>query len=227
MKRFYKEVQVSDDRRILLDGRPVKTPKRAELKLPTPALAEAVAAEWRGQGNEIAPAGMPLTKFANTAIDRVAGQEAAVIGQILAYANDHLCYRAAAPADLAARQAAEWDPLLSWAEARFGARLATQAGITHFPQPPEAVAALRRAVEAQPPFALAALHNAATLTGSLVLALALAEGRLSAAEAFAFSQLDERYQAERWGEDPEAAKRAAALAAELADTERFIRLVKG
>lgn len=199
---------------------------RAPLALPTNALADAVAEEWRSQGDEIKPFEMPLTKLANTAIDRVVGDPAAAIDMTLSYANDNLCYRAAAPADLAARQAAAWDPLLAWAEERFGARLATQIGVTHFAQRPEAVAALRRAVEVQPPFALAALHNAATILGSLVLALALAEGRLTAAEAFALSQLDERYQAERWGEDAEAAHRAARLAAELADSARFIQLAK-
>lgn len=227
MKRFYKEVSTAAGEGglvILLDGRRVKTPRHVALALPTEQLAEAVADEWRGQGEEIDPHSMPLTKLANTAIDRVKGCEVLVIDQIIAYSNDLLCYRAAAPADLVARQSAEWDPLLAWAAERFGACLAIQTGITHFQQPPEAVAALRRAVEAQNPFVLTALHNAATLLGSLVLALALAEGRLSAAEAFALSQLDERYQAERWGEDAEAARRAQALATELAAAERFLRL---
>jgi chaperone required for assembly of F1-ATPase len=227
MKRFYKEASIAEGEggfAILLDGRRVKTPMHAALVLPTAALAEAVAEEWRAQGGQIVPHAMPLTKLANTAIDRVAGHEAAIVDQVMAYANDLLCYRAAAPADLAARQATEWDPLLAWAAERFGAKLTTQTGITHFQQPPEAVAALRRPVEAQNPFTLAALHNAATILGSLVLALAVAEGRLAAGEAFALSQLDERYQAERWGEDHEAVQRAQALAAELAAAERFIQL---
>lgn len=227
MKRFYKEVTVAKSDRgfaIHLDGRALKTPRRAALELPAQQLAEAIAEEWRGQGAEIDPHSMPLTKLANTAIDRVKGHEAAVIDQIMAYANDHLCYRAAAPADLAARQASEWDPLLTWAAERYGARLTTQAGITHFPQAADAVATLRHAVEAHDPFTLAALHAAAAILGSLVLALALAESRLSAAEAFALSQLDERYQTEHWGEDAEAAQRAKGLATELAAAERFMRL---
>jgi chaperone required for assembly of F1-ATPase len=229
MKRFYKDVAVAGTGpfEIHLDGRPVKTPKRAELALPTRLLAEAVADEWRSQGDDILPASMPLTKLANTAIDRVAGREGEVIDKVMAYANDHLCYRAGSPADLAMRQEIGWNPLLDWAAERLGARLETHVGVTHFDQPPEAVAALRRAVEAEPPFAFAALHNAATILNSLVLTLALAERRLNAEEAFGLAQLDERYQVEHWGEDHEATLRTRALAADLAATERFIRLVKG
>lgn len=228
MKRFYKDVTVSGSGpfAIHLDGRAVKTPRRAALAVPTSALAEAVAEEWRTQGADVQPATMAFTKLANAAIDRVKGRETEVIDKIMAYANDLLCYRAAAPADLAARQDAEWTPLLDWAQMRFGAHLDTQIGVTHFTQPDAAVAALRRAVEANDPFALTALHNAATILHSLVLTLAVAEGRLTAAEAFALSQLDERYQAEQWGEDDEAAARARAIAAELAAAERFIRLAK-
>lgn len=229
MKRFYKEVTVAKGESgyaIQLDGRSVKTPQKVTLALPTQQLAEVVAEEWRGQGEEIDLHSMPLTKLANTAIDRVTGHEAMAINQIMAYTNDLLCYRAAAPADLAARQAVEWDPMLAWVAERYGARLVTQAGITHFPQPPEAASALRRAVEALDAFSMAALHHASTILGSLILALAIAEGRLTAAEAFALSQLDERYQAERWGEDHEAVRRAQGLAAELAAAERFLRLAR-
>lgn len=229
MKRFYKDVGVtgSGPFAIELDGRAVKTPRRAPLALPTRALADAVAEEWRTQGDEVKPATMPFTKLANAAIDRVVGHESGVIDKIMAYTNDLLCYRAEAPAELATRQDAEWNPLLAWAAERFQARLDTQIGVTHFTQPDEAIAALRRAVEACDPFVLTALHNAATILHSLVLTLAVAEGRLTAAEAFACSQLDERYQAEHWGEDHEAAARASAIAAELAAVERFIRLAKG
>jgi chaperone required for assembly of F1-ATPase len=227
MKRFYKDVQVSaaDGRyAVLLDGRAIKTPKRAVLALPTKSLAEAVAEEWRAQGEEVNPLAMHLTKLANTAIDRVHGRESEVVEQILAYANDLLCYRAASPADLAARQEAEWGPLLGWAAERFGARLQTGEGVMHFAQPGEAMAALRRAVEAYDPFLFAAQYAAASMLGSLVLMLALAEGRLTAETAFALSQLDERYQAERWGEDEQASARAAGLLAELKAVERFLRL---
>jgi chaperone required for assembly of F1-ATPase len=224
MRRFYKEVSVADDFRILLDGKPIKTPLRATLALPTRALAEAVAEEWRGQGVLVQPTTMWLTKLANTAIDRVAGREAHVVAQALAYANDLLCYRVEAPASLIARQSECWNPLLEWAAERYGARLLTRVGVTHIAQPEEAVAALRRAVAQYDPFVLTALHVAATVCGSLVLALALADGRLDADEAFALSHLDERYQAEKWGVDEEAEKRALALAAELDAAARFMRL---
>ena len=227
MRRFYTQVSIGIPKRgsysILLDGKPVKTPARAALALPTRALADAVAEEWRGQDDKVDPASMPLTKLANTAIDRVAGQEDHVIGQILAYANDLLCYRAEAPADLVARQNAGWDPLLDWAAERTGAQLLTRVGIVHIAQPEEAVEAFRNALAQHDAFALTAVHSAATICGSLVLALALAEGRLDAEEAFALSHLDERYQAEKWGTDGEAEKRARALAAELDAAGRFMR----
>ena len=226
MRRFFKEVSVADDFRVLLDGKPIKTPMRATLALPTHALAEAVAEEWRGQGEKIVPATLPLTKLANTAIDRVVGREDHVVGQILAYANDLLCYRAEAPADLAARQNEGWNPLLEWATERHGARLLTRVGIVHIAQPEEAVAALRCAMAQHDPFILTALHAVATLCGSLVLALALADGRLTAGEAFALSRLDERYQAEKWGTDGEAEKRARAMACELDAAARFMRLAR-
>lgn len=227
MKRFYSTVTVSSaPYQVLLDAMPLKTPKRAMLLLPTQRLAEAVAGEWRGQGEEIDAHSMVLTKLANTAIDRVAGREAEVAEAVMAYTTDLLCYRAGAPADLVARQSAGWDPLLAWAAERFGAKLETRTGITHFDQKPEAVAALSAAVSAYDAFGLSALHTAVAILGSLVLGLALAEGRLTAQTAFAASQLDEHYQAEKWGEDQEAAKRAAGLLAELTAVERFLRLAK-
>lgn len=227
MKRFYKDVTVSDaPYQILLDGRVVKTPMKVALALPNRALAEAVAAEWRGQGEELDPDTMPLTKFANTAIDRVGAMRADVVDQILAYANDLLCYRASAPKELVARQAAEWDPLLAWAKERYGAELTVQTGIVHFNHSDEAYAALRQAVEAFDPFLLAALHTTASILGSLVLALALADGRIDAETAYALSTLDERYQVEHWGTDAEAEARAAGLLEEIQTAERFMRLAK-
>ncbi|MDE2135102.1 MAG: ATPase [Alphaproteobacteria bacterium] len=226
MKRFYEEVAVGDGFAIFLDGKSVKTPMRATLSLPTRALAEAVAGEWRGQGETIRPETMPLTKLANTAIDRVAEHEKEVVEKIMAYANDLLCYRAEAPADLAARQNDLWNPLLDWAVERTGARLNTGVGVNHIAQPEETVAAFRSALAEHDPFVLTAVHSAATICGSLVLALALAEGRLDAEEAFALSQLDEHYQAEKWGVDEAAARRALALAGELDATARFMRLAQ-
>jgi chaperone required for assembly of F1-ATPase len=212
---------------VFLDSRPAKTPLRAKLALPTRALADAVSEEWRAQGDDIRPHTMPLTRLANTAIDRVHGYKNEVVDKILAYTNDHLCYRAERSDDLAARQDEAWNPWLDWAAETYGARLRTGIGVRHIMQPEDAVAALRRAVAAHDAFALAGLHSAATICGSIVLALGLANGRLDAAEAFALSQLDERYQAEKWGEDPIAVERARLLLAELSAAERFVRLVRG
>ena len=227
MKRFYREVSLSEDFCVLLDGKPVRTPRRAKLALPTRALGEAVGAEWRAQGDKVDPFSMPLTKLANTAIDRVVGHEEETAAQVLSYVNDLLCYRAATPAELVARQTAHWNPLLDWAAQRHGAWLNTGSLIIHIDQPAESVEALRRALSGYEAFALTALHSAATICGSLVLALALAEERLDAQEAFALCQLDERFQAEKWGVDGEAAKRSAALARELDAAARFLALTRG
>jgi chaperone required for assembly of F1-ATPase len=230
MKRFYKEVSVGEAAgacTILLDGRVVKTPQRAALALPTETLAAAIAEEWKGQGEEIVPASMPLTKLANTALDRVASLREEVVNQIMAFANDTLCYRAASPVELVARQAAEWDPVLSWITERYGVRLQTTVGIAHLAQSEESLARLKAAVAAYDDFMLAGLHTAAGILASLSLTLALGEKRLSAETAFALSQLDERYQAERWGEDEEAAARTRALLAELLTVEQFLALVRG
>jgi len=226
MKRFYKQVAI-DSGRVLLDGRALKTPKDTQLVLPTAALADAVADEWRGQGDEIQPATMPLTRLANAAIDGVAPRRAEVVAEIAAFArHDHLCYRAAEPPELVRRQIEGWNPLLDWAAERLGARLKIASGIASIAQPSETLAALARAVDACDPFVLAGLHVATTITGSLVLGLALAQGRLEVSEAFALSRIDESYQAERWGLDSEAAARAKKLAAELDAAARFMDLAR-
>jgi len=227
MKRFYKTVTV-EGRSVLLDGKRLKTPRGEDPALPSAGLAQAVAEEWRAQGEDIVPAAMPLTKLANTAIDGIVPRREEVIAEITSFArHDHLCYRTNKPAELAARQDAAWDPLLDWAAERFGAPLHTARGVTSIAQPAPSLAALRRAVEAYDPFVLAALHVATSITGSLVLGLAVAERRLGAAEAFALSQVDERFQAEKWGEDAEALARARHLAAELDAAARFMDLARG
>lgn len=230
MKRFYKDVSIDGTAgayAIHLDGRAVKTPQRAALTLPTETLAAAIAQEWRGQGEEIIPASMPLTKLANTALDRVTSLREEVVSQIMAFANDTLCYRAASPVELVARQAAEWDPVLNWIAERYGVRLQATIGIAHLTQSEETLARLKAAVAAYDDFMLAGLHMAAGILTSLSLTLALGEKHLSADAAFALSQLDERYQAERWGEDEEAAARTRALLAELLTVEQFLTLVRG
>lgn len=219
MKRFYKTVDVrpvTGGFAVLLDGRGVQTPARNALILPTQELALAIAAEWRGQGEEVVATAMPLLRLSNTVIDGVATNRAAVIQAILRFGeNDLLCYRAHQPPDLVARQREAWDPMLDWARQRLGARMTATAGLTHVDQAPDAIAALREALEAHDAFTLGALHVVASITGSVVLALAVAEGRLTGAAAFELSHIDETYQAEKWGADAEAVKRTTNLAHEL------------
>jgi chaperone required for assembly of F1-ATPase len=231
VKRVYKKVAVQAAEggfAVMLDGRPVRTPGRKMLAVPSRALAEAIAGEWRAQGDKVEPRSMPLTRLASTAIDLVGQRRPAIVDEIAAYAmTDLVCYRADAPAELAARQRAAWQPLLDWAAARYGAALVVTAGVVPRPQPPEAVAALHRAIEAHDDMALVALHAATAAAGSLIVALALLDGRIDAAEAFAVSQLDETFQIEKWGEDAEAAHRRAALRNDLAQAAEFHRLRRG
>ena len=219
MKRFYKDVSVAAQaggHAVLLDGRPVKTPSGNSLLLPTEKLASAIAAEWRGQGEEIIPTNMPLLRLANTVIDGVAANRDEVIGAILRFGeNDLICYRAHQPPELAARQKAGWDPLLDWVAQKHGARMTVVEGLTHIDQPQQSLTALRAGLGKFDAFTLGALHVIASITGSTVLALAVADGFLSGTRAFELSRIDESYQAEKWGEDAEAAKRSAALAHEL------------
>ncbi len=230
MKRFYKQVAVSaadDGFHILLDGRRVKTPAGNSLTLPTRALADSIAKEWADQGEKIDPISMPHLKTANAVIDGIALNREQVIHAILRFGdNDALCYRAHEPPELARRQRESWDPMLQWAERRLGASLATGTGLTHVDQPPEAIAALRQAVAAHDDFALAALHVLASVTGSLVLALAVSQGEASAAHAFRLSRIDEDYQIEKWGQDAEAETRACNLARELDRAAEFIAHVR-
>ena len=227
MKRFYKDVTVDETPggfRFLLDGKPVQTPARNALLVPNRALAEALAEEWRAQGDEMQPLTMPLTRMVNTVIDGVRTNRAATIGAIVRFGeNDLLSYRAETPAELARRQA-QWDTHLDWAHKRHGARLAVTGGIGHVTQPPEALAALERAVAVLDDYSLAALHVLSSITGSLVLGLAVLEGELTPAQAFALSRLDEAYQAETWGADREAEQRAAALAREMDLAARLVAL---
>jgi chaperone required for assembly of F1-ATPase len=226
MKRFYRDVSTGDDNTVLLDGRPLKTPRGELVVLPAQALAEAVSEEWRAQGDEIDAQSMPLTKLANTAIDSVAPRRNDVVTEITAFArHDHLCYRTDTPAELAHRQGAGWDPLLDWAAERYGAPLMTAHGVTSVAQPESSLAALGNAVGSRDVFALSALHVIAAITGSLVLALAVADGRLTATEAFALSQVDERFQAEKWGLDSEAEARAKRLEEEVKAAARFLKLL--
>jgi len=211
---------------VLLDGKPATTPAGLPLAVPTAALAEAVAAEFRAQGEKVAPASMPMTQFAVTAIDRIAPHRDAVADAVAAYAEtDLLCYRADEPADLAELQARVWQPLLDWAAHRYDAALHVHSGIMPRPQPAEAVAALRRAAAELDAFRLSAVQAACGTLGSVVLALALAEGRIGAAEAFEAAELDATYQIAKWGEDAEAARRRAAVKADAQAARAFLDLL--
>ena len=229
MKRFYKYAAAAPaegGHQILLDGRPVKTPARAPLTLPTAALADAVAAEWNGQGDRIDVRAMPLTGLANAAIDQVAPDRAAFArGLALFGESDLLCYRAEAPEALVARQAALWDPILSWARRRFDVNFEIVCGIMHRPQPAHTIAQLGHAVAVLDPFALAALSPMVTIGGSLVIALALAEAAIDLDSAWAAASLDEQWQIEQWGEDAEAAARLAGRRAEFEAAHRFLKLL--
>lgn len=228
MKRFYTDVAVvpSDGGwTIQLDGRPVRTPARAPLALPTPTLAEAVAAEWRRQGETVDPATMPMTGLANAALDHVAPNPADFAAGVARYAqSDLLCYRADGPEALVARQAAAWNPLLDWARARYDVAFAVTQGIIPVPQPEETLARLGAAVAALDPFRLTGMSTLVTLSGSLVCGLAVVEGGHDPVAVWQAAEIDEAWQVEQWGEDAEAAARSARRAAEFATAADFIAL---
>lgn len=211
-KRFYDKVSVerrADGFVVLLDGKPVRTPGKAVLTLPTEAAAALVAGEFEAQGERIDPVTMPAMRLVNTAIDGVAADTQAVLEDILRFAaSDLLCYRADAPDALVARQADAWDPVIDWAGARLGARFVLAEGIVHVTQPREAIGAIGiHLAQRAEPLRLAALHLMTALSGSALLALAVEAGELSADSAWAAAHVDEVWNAEQWGEDDEAAAR--------------------
>ncbi len=232
MKRFYKETAVDQGdggHRILLDGRPMRTPAKAVLVVPTRALAEAIAAEWGAVPDkaDINVSHLPLTRLAATGLDRVTSQRARVIEDTAKYAgSDMLCYRAREPETLVKRQQEIWQPLLDWADARYGARLVVVEGLAFVEQPADAVARLSAAVATHSDLGLSALYNLTHISGSLIVALAVAEGHLAAADAFAAAQLDELYQIERWGEDPIATKRHEGIRHDIEAGARFLALLE-
>lgn len=227
MKRFWTEVTVGEDRVVALDGRPVRTPGRVPLALPTDALAEAVADEWRAVGETVDPRAMPLTGLANAAIDRIAPDPAPFAAGLARYGeSDLLCYRAAGPEPLLKRQAAAWDPPLDWARARYDVHLRVATGVMHVAQPPLATERLGEAVAARDAWTLAALSPVVTITGSLVLALALIEGAMTPDAAWAAATIDEDWQAELWGEDALAMQARAARRAEFDAGVRFLEAAR-
>ena len=229
MKRFYGTATAEpgeDGWRVMLDGRPLRTPARGVLVLPREALARAVAAEWQAQGEQIDTQGMRLTRLATTVVDLMPARRDDAIEEATGYAaTDLLCYRAASPASLAARQAAAWQPWLDWAERRFDARLAVASGVMPATQEEVALHSLRAAVDRLDDWRLVGLHAATTATGSLVLGLAMEAGDLDAEAAFAASVLDETFEIEQWGEDPEQAARRDRLRADLEAAATFLALL--
>jgi chaperone required for assembly of F1-ATPase len=231
-KRFYKHAGVVEQGAqfvVVLDGKPVKTPARKPLAFPAKAAAELVAAEFEAQEKEINPANMPFTRLANTAIDGVANEIGAVLEDIQRFsANDLLCYRAEMPDALVQRQAAVWDRYLDWVRAKHGVRLFLAQGVMHVGQPPESVEAFRLALRAHAePLKLACLHAMTTLTGSAILALAVAEGEASAEEAWKAAHLDEDWTNENWGADSEAEARRAARWQDMRAADLMLRAVSG
>jgi len=230
MKRFYKEATAQEEDgqwSVKLDGKPLRTPAKAPLNLPSRRLAEAIAEEWRGQEETVKPATLPLTRITSTAIDLVPPKRQGVIDETAKYAGtDLLCYRAEDPPALIARQAEVWQPLLDWAMLRYDAPLNVTAGILPVNQPPESLKALTTAVSDYDDLRLAALHLATGACGSLIVALALVEGRIDADEAFHISQLDETFEIEKWGEDAEQTKRRENLLEDIRLTGRFLELLE-
>ena len=229
MTRFYSHATLRTAQggfEILLDERPVKTPARRPLLLPTEPLARAVAEEWNAQGEKVDPRSMPLTGLANAAIDRVAPDAESFARGLAAYgANDLLCYRAEGPSSLVARQAELWDPLLAWARRRFDVDFEIVCGIMHRPQHEATLRQLAHAVAARDPFALAGLSPIVTIGGSLIVALALAEEAIDLDTAWSAATLDEAWQAEQWGEDAEAAAALEARRHDFAAAYRFLTLI--
>jgi chaperone required for assembly of F1-ATPase len=215
-KRFYKSAAATPDNGVALDGKPLRTPLKQALTLPTRALADAVANEWEAQGETIDPRNLILTKLANTAIDRVAVDRQRIIDEIVKFADtDQVSYRAEEPAALIARQAEHWNPVLDWAMAQLDAAFASTTGIVPRPQPDEALAAFARHVEKLDHWELTALHNLATMTGSALIAAMAIDGALEREAAWRAAFVDEDWEVEQWGEDEEASLRRAALRREF------------
>lgn len=232
MKRFYKTAAAGEAAAgglftVLLDGKPVKTPGKRPLEVESRPLAEAVAAEWNAQGEEIDPQAMPLMALACSAIDLIPGRREQEIEELAAYGDTELlCYRVERPADLAERQAAGWQPLLDWAARHLDAPLEPVVSISYQPQPEISLAALRRAIESHDDLQLAALSLAVRSSGSLVIGLALSHGAITPGEAFEAAELEASYQIELWGEDAEAGKRRAEVRRDLEAAARMFALLR-
>lgn len=230
-KRFWKDVSVEATTggfAVRLDGRPVRSPAKTEVIVPTEAFADEIAREWRGVDEVIDPKTMPFTRAANAALDKVTQQRVEVAEMLAEYgASDLLCYRAEQPEGLVSRQSDAWDPLLDWVAAHYGARLVPTAGVMFSAQEDDALVRLRAPVLQMTPWHLTAFHDLVALSGSLVLALAVVNGRVSPEEAWTLSRIDETWQIEQWGEDEEAAEIAALKRADFLRAANLWTLLSG
>lgn len=228
-KRFWKEATVGETEggfQVLLDGRAVKTPAKSSLVVPSRVLADAMTAEWDAQEDAIDPNAMPVTRMANSAIDKVTVQHAAIADMLAAYGDsDLLCYRATEPRELVMRQAKQWDPILDWAVDSLGVRLTPVSGVMYAAQNAHSVRKLTDLVHALSPFQLTAFHDLVSMSGSLILAFAVINGRLDADAAWELSRLDELWQEELWGKDEEAQALAQKKYAEFARAAWFFLAV--
>ena len=210
---------------VRLDARPVRTPLKAALILPTLAMAQAIAAEWDAQSGLVKPETMPVTRAANSSIDKIVPQFDEVADLLSAYgASDLICYRATDPQALIARQSQAWDPMITWAAEALHAPLIATAGVMHIEQAPASLDALRAQVFALDPFRIAGIHDLIAISGSLVLALAVTHRKVTAKEAWMLSRIDEHWQQELWGIDEEAAEYAALREAAFLQADRFYGL---
>jgi len=229
-KRFYKNAAAVDAEggfAVTLDGRAIKTPAGQSLHVPTLALARAVADEWNAQGDEVDPQSMPLMQLCGTAIDRVQGVRDGLIDGLLRYVDtDLLCYRAASPADLVARQAEVWQPMLDWAEETFGATFKVVEGVIPVTQDDATRQGFAVAMADMDNWQLTALAEMVGISGSIVVGFAMFAGALDGDQAFAVCHVDEDHQIALWGEDAEATQRRAHVRAELTTAVQFLNLLK-
>lgn len=227
-KRFWKEASVTEaegGHTVTLDGRPVRTPAKAPLILPTQAMAQQVALEWDAQEDKINPLTMPYTRAANAAIDKVSVQHGEVADMLAAYGDsDLICYRAADPKELVERQNKSWDPLVDWSATYLKAPLQVYVGVMHAPQPEASMLRLTEAVHAFAPFQLTAFHDLVALSGSLVTAFAVVHEYAPAEVLWDVSRIDENWQIEQWGEDEEASELVNVKRAAFLHAERFFRI---
>jgi chaperone required for assembly of F1-ATPase len=226
-KRFYKSVEVSESFGILLDGRSIKTPLKKPFVMPNRALADAVADEWRAQVEFINPALMPVTKLANTAIDRATTERIGVIDEIVKYAgNDMVCYWADRPPELVTYQRENWQPILDWAATTFGTAPKTANGIAHVEQPETLLSAVKKNIETLDPWQLTACYLMTTLIGSTLIAMMHQQNALSADATWRAANVEEDYQISQWGEDWEAKIRRESRQNDFNGLVHFLELLR-